>query len=120
MNASTLPAAWLIRPAAPSPYGTGITPCPASHAWFAGLASPITVAPALRASWTAIEPTPPAAPDTTTTSPLAGATARTAAYAVAPATNSPPATGHGTSGGLRVRLPASTTTNSAWLDRLSV
>ena len=67
------------------------------------------MAPVRRASWTAIEPTPPAAPDTTSTSPLASATARTAAYAVAPATNSAPATGHGTSAGLAVRLAACTT-----------
>ena len=56
-----------------------MTPCPASQSWFAGLASPITVAPARLASWTASEPTPPAAPETTTVSPSVSATARTAA-----------------------------------------
>jgi hypothetical protein len=35
----------------------------------AGLAMPITFAQALLASWTAIEPTPPAAADTATVSP---------------------------------------------------
>src|ERR1700712_2565449 len=52
---------------------------------------PITWAPALRASCTVSEPTPPAAPLTTTVSPACGWTARTAANAVTPATKRPPA-----------------------------
>ena len=99
---------------------TGITPWRSSQSSLAGLARPITVAPARRASWTAIEPTPPAAPATTTTSPGFGATARTVAYAVKPTTNSAPAASHGTPAGLAIRFPASTTTYSAWLARLSV
>src|SRR6266571_5326664 len=71
-------------------------------------------------SWTANTPTPPPAPAITTASPAVGATARTVANPVTPATNSPPATAHGTSGGFAVRLAASTTTYSAWLARLSV
>ena len=47
-------------------------------------------------------------------------TARTAAYAVVPATNSAPASSHGTPAGLAVRCCSSTTTYSAWLARLSV
>jgi len=43
------------------------------------IGAPITVVPARRASWTASEPTPPAAPATTTVSPGLRATARTAA-----------------------------------------
>ena len=97
-----------------------MTPCPASHWKWASLASPITVAPARRASWTASEPTPPVAPETTTVSPSVRLTARTAAQAVAPATNSAPATSQGTPAGLPVRCCASTTTYSAWLARLSV
>ena len=57
---------------------TAITPCPVSQSWFGALASPITVTPACFASCTASEPTPPAAPDTTTVSPGRSATARTA------------------------------------------
>jgi hypothetical protein len=86
----------------------------------ASLARPITVAPVRRASWTAIEPTPPAAPDTTTVSAAVSPTARTAANAVAPATNSAPAMSHGTAAGLGVRCSASATAYSAWLARLSV
>src|SRR5580693_5186117 len=97
-----------------------MTPCPASHWKWASLASPITLAPARRASWTASEPTPPVAPATTTVSPSVRLTARTAAHAVAPATNSAPATSQGTPAGLAVRWCASTTTYSAWLARLSV
>src|SRR5882757_7954583 len=44
-------------------------------------------------------------------------TARTAAYAVAPATNSEPATSQETSDGLAVNWFAGTVTYSAWLDR---
>src|ERR1700733_7328564 len=97
-----------------------MTPCPASHGWGASLASPITVAPACRASWTAIEPTPPAAPEIATVSPPVRPTARTAAYAVVPATNSAPASSQGTPADLAVRCCSSTTTYSAWLARLSV
>jgi hypothetical protein len=76
----------------------------------ASLAMPTTVAPALRASWVASEPTPPAAPLTTTTSPAVGCTARTAAYAVTPTTNSPPARIQSSASGLRVRWSAGTST----------
>src|SRR5690349_10607134 len=116
MNASTRPAAAdRIRSVTPAPCATGITPCPASHSWLSRPATPITVAPADFASWTAIEPTPPAAADTTTVSPGDSETARTAAYAVVPATYREPATSHGTAGGRGVRLPCPTTTNRAWL-----
>ena len=71
------------------------------------------------ASWTAIEPTPPAAADTTTTSPLLGATARTHATAAAPATNREPATSHVSSGGFAMSWVTGTETSSAWLDRSS-
>src|ERR1700728_5349861 len=63
-----------------------------------------------------MEPTPPAAPETTTVSPAFRATLRTAAYAVVPATNRAPACSHDTFAGRRTRLPVSTTTSSAWLD----
>ena len=53
-------------------------------------------------------------------SPSVRPTARTAAYAVAPATNSAPATSQGTPAGLAVRCCSSATTYSAWLARLSV
>src|SRR2546429_9147636 len=60
MKASTpLGAAALIRSATPSPYATGITPWLFSHSWLLSLARPMTVAPLRRASWAAIEPTPP-------------------------------------------------------------
>src|ERR1019366_6949874 len=97
-----------------------MTPCPESHAWFGSLARPITVAPARLASWTAIEPTPPDAPATTTVSPALRPAARTAAYAVVPATNSAPATSHDTPSGFAVRLATAATAYSAWLARLSV
>ena len=66
-----------------------------------------------------IEPTPPAAPDTTSVSPDCSPTARIAAHAVNPTTGSAPATSHGRLAGFGVRLAASTTTYSAWLDRVS-
>src|SRR3954469_7503682 len=78
---------------------------------------PRAVAPARGASGTAIEPTPPAAPAIATVSPGARLTARMAPYAVAPATNSEPATSHGTAAGLGVNWVAGTATYSAWLDR---
>src|SRR5579875_843263 len=119
MNASTSGAAARIRPATPSPYATGITPWALSQPWLASPARPITVAPARLASCTVIEPTPPAAPETTSVSPGRSATARTAAQAVNPATGSAPATSQGTFAGFGVRLAASTTAYSAWLDRVS-
>src|SRR5437667_5672892 len=119
MKASTPPgAAALIRSATPSPYATGITPWLFSHSWLFSLARPMTVAPVRRASWTASEPTPPAAPEMTTVSPSLGWTAWTAPHAVVPATYRPPAASHETFSGLRVRSPASTRTSSAWEARL--
>ena len=56
----------------------------------------------------------------TTASPAVGATARTVATPVTPATNSAPATSHGTAAGFAVRLAVSTSTYSAWLVRLLV
>src|ERR1700749_3067658 len=79
----------------------------------------MTVDPARPASCTVIDPTPPAAPDTTSVSPALSATARTAAHAVNPATGSAPATSHGTAAGLGVRCDASTTAYCAWLARVS-
>src|SRR6478735_7255233 len=76
---------------------------------------PITSAPDRLASWTVIEPTPPAAPETATVSPCFRDTARTDAYAVLPAMASDPATSQDTFAGLRVMFYASTTTYSAWL-----
>src|SRR5712664_3535694 len=106
MKASTpLGAAALIRSATPSPYATGTTPWLFSHSWLLSPARPMTVAPVRRASWTASEPTPPAAPEMTTVSPSLGWTACTAPHAVAPATNRPPATSHETFSGLRVSTP---------------
>jgi BlaI family penicillinase repressor len=64
-----------------------------------------------------LEPTPPAAPETMTVSPACRATLRTAAYAVVPATKRAPACSHGTFAGRGTRLPDSTSTSSAWLDR---
>ena len=90
-----------------------MTPWSRSQPWLGSLARPMTVAPACLASWTAIEPTPPAAPATTTVSPSDRLTARTAAQAVAPATYSAPATSHGTAGGFGVSFSASVTTYSA-------
>src|ERR1700677_4743211 len=80
----------------------------------------MTLAPAFLANCTTIEPTPPAAPETTTVSPALRATLRTAAYAVVPATKRAPACSHETFPGRGTRLSASTTTSSAWLDRLLV
>src|SRR5882724_1967540 len=79
----------------------------------------MTVAPVLPASCTAIDPTPPAAPETTTTSPGLPPTARTAAHAVNPATGIAPATSQRTPAGFGTRLAASTRAYSAWLDRVS-
>src|ERR1700733_807762 len=93
-----------------------MTPWSESHLWFAAPARPITLASAFLASCTAIEPTPPAAPETTTVSSVSRATLRTAAYAVVPATNRAPACAHETFAGRGTRSPAPTTTNSAWLD----
>src|SRR5918996_3692627 len=118
MNAST--PAVRSRSAKPSPYATGFTPCAASQSWLAGPAMPITSAPVRLASWTTIDPTPPAAPDTATVSPGFGDTARTEAYAVHPATANDPPTSHETFAGLVVRFCASTITYSAWLARPSV
>src|SRR6185437_12904964 len=121
MKAFTPPgAADLIRSVTPSPYATGITPWLFSHSWLPSLARPMTVAPVRRASWTASEPTPPAAPEMTMVSPSFGWTACTAPHAVTPATYRPPATSHETFSGLRVRSPASTRTSSAWEARLFV
>src|SRR5690348_11234515 len=122
MNAVTgvFSAAEEIRAPTPSPYTTGTAPRSRSHAWWRSLASAITRAPVRTASWTANTPTPPPAPAITTASPAVGATARTVATPVAPATNSAPATSHGTPAGFAVRLAASTTTYWAWLARLSV
>src|SRR5450432_1381618 len=80
----------------------------------------MTRAPVRTASWTANTPTPPPDPAITTDSPAVGVTALTVATPVAPATNSAPATSHGTSAGFDVRLAASTSTYSAWLARLLV
>ena len=102
-----------MRSATPSPYVTGITPWLDSHSWCGSLARPITVAPAFLASCTAIVPTPPAAPETTTVSPWPTETARTIAYAVAPATYSDPAASHDTPAGLGTRCSASASTSSA-------
>src|SRR5580698_10578912 len=102
MNASILVAR--RRCARSAPYDSGLIPCAASHWWLAGLAMPITCAPFRVASWTVIDPTPPAAPDTATVSPFFGDTARTDAYAVLPATANDPATSHDTFAGLMVRF----------------
>ena len=78
MKASTrLPAA-RMRSATPSPYLTGITP------WRQPAVVPVAGQadhrrPGSPANCTASEPTPPAAPDTTTVSPGVKFTARTAA-----------------------------------------
>src|SRR6202453_1851639 len=122
MRASTFPASVAARrrSARPSPYATGITPCERSQSWFASLAMPSTVAPVRLASWTARDPTPPAAPETATTSPGDSATACTVPYAVAPTTNSAPACSHGTPAGFAVRSCSPTSTYSAWLARLCV
>src|SRR5689334_4715688 len=121
MKASTRPPeAARTRSATPSPYSTGTTPWPRNQSWFRSLASPITVAPRRRASWTASEPTPPAAPETTTVSPGRGSTANTVAYAVVPATYSDPATSQGSPSGRWVSATSSTTTYSAWLALLWV
>ena len=109
-----------MRSAAPSPYATGMTPRSLSQAWLRSPASPITVAPRRRASCTASDPTPPAAPETTTVSPGAGSTAKTVAYAVVPATYSAPATSHARHCGRETRFTSSATTNCAWLARLWV
>src|SRR5690242_17379624 len=91
-----------------------------NHSWLCSPASPITVAPVLRASWDATDPTPPAAADTTTVSLGRGATASTQAYPAIPTTNSEPATSQDSGPGLAVSWSAGTSTNSAWLARVSV
>src|SRR5215468_4308025 len=121
MNASTCPPdTWRIRSPTPGPYATGTTPRSANQWWFRLLASPITVAPRRRASCTASDPTPPAAPEMTTVSPGPGSTANTVAYAVVPATYSDPATSQDSLAGREVSATSSTTTNSAWLALLWV
>src|SRR3954471_13996323 len=121
MNASTVPPqACRIRSATPSPYATGTTPRSFSQAWFGSLASPMTVAPRRRTSCTARDPTPPAAPDTTTVSAGPGSTANTVAYAVVPATYNDPAASQDNPSGRGVRFTSLTTTNSAWLALLWV
>ncbi|CAM5401153.1 hypothetical protein SALBM311S_09058 [Streptomyces alboniger] len=65
-------------------------------------------------SCTTREPTPPAAPETTTVSPRSALTACTAAYAVVPATKSAPACSRGTPAGRWMSWSSSTTTYSAW------
>src|SRR6185312_3373484 len=121
MNASTFPPeACRIGSAMPFPYSTGTTPRAVSQAWFGLLASPITVAPRRRASCTASDPTPPAAPEMTTVSAGPGSTANTVAYAVVPATYNDPATSQGSPAGREVSATSSTTTNSAWLALLRV
>src|SRR6201996_2492536 len=94
-----------------------MTPCRVSQSWLDGPARPIPVAPLRLASWTAIEPTPPAAPETTTVSPGLTSTARTMAQAVKPATGIAPATSQGRPAGLGARFAASATVYSAWLER---
>jgi hypothetical protein len=56
-----------------------VTPTERSQDALFSLAMPMTSAPVLRASCTVSEPTPPAAPLTTTVSPATGCTARTEA-----------------------------------------
>ena len=62
-------------------------------------------------------PTPPAAAETATVSPGRGATARTAAYAVAPTTYSEPAASQLNWGGLWISWLTGTAVWVAWLDR---
>src|ERR1700734_2539853 len=109
-----------MRSATPSPYVTGITPWLDSHSWCCSPARPITAVPAFLARCTAIVPTPPAAPETTTVSPWPTETARTIAYAVAPATYIDPAASQDTPTGLGTRCSASASTNSAGAARLLV
>src|ERR1700760_279728 len=90
-----------------------MTSCRMSQSWLDGPARPITVAPARLASCTAIEPTPPAAPETTTTSPGPMATAWTIAQAVNPATGIAPATSQGRPDGLGGRLAGAATGGAA-------
>jgi len=52
-----------------------------NHSLLLDPAIPITVAPAIRASWTTIDPTPPAAAETATVSPVLRSTARIVAQA---------------------------------------
>ena len=88
-----------------------------SQAWLSCDAMPMTLAPRMRSSCTAIEPTPPAAAETTTVSPGCGSTAATAAQAVAPATFSDPATSQLRPSGLGTSWVTGTVTYSAWLER---
>jgi hypothetical protein len=66
-------------------------PWSVSHLRLLSPARPIALAPAFRANCTAIEPTPPAAPETTTVSPGLRPTRRTAAQAVVSITKRVPA-----------------------------
>ena len=66
----------------------------------------MTVAPVRRAAARRASRRRPRRRTTTTVSPGCGSTARTAAHAVAPATNSEPATSHGTPAGFGVRCSA--------------
>ncbi len=79
-----------------------------------------TVAPDRRASWTVIDPTPPAAPETATTSPRFSPTDCMVAQAVVPATYREPAASHGTFAGLGTTWSPGRLTASAWLDRSSL
>ena len=75
---------------------------------------PITSAPAQRASWTAVDPTAPAAPWMTTVCPWASFPwSNRACHAVRPARGTDAAWTWSTVRGLRARLRASTATYSA-------
>ncbi len=80
----------MILPNAPDPSFCWMTPWLSSHSRRLSEASSITVAPLCLASWTASDPTPPVAPDTTTTSqadvptPLTGCQPSVPGYRVRP------------------------------------
>src|SRR6202012_194353 len=104
------------RCASPSPYSTGSTPWARSHSALPDDAIPNTRTSRSVNSCTTRLPTPPAAAETATVSPGCGATARTAAYAVAPTTYSEPAASQLNSAGLRISWSTGTATWVAWLD----
>ncbi|OUD86621.1 hypothetical protein BC477_01410 [Clavibacter michiganensis subsp. michiganensis] len=107
-------AAARIRSADPSPCATGIAPRSRSTPWLRSDAVATTVAPAIRASCTAMSPTPPEPPWTSTVSPAPAPTACSACAAVVPASIRPAASSSPSAAGRRTSEDGGATTWSAY------
>src|SRR5215211_1348521 len=90
-----------------------LTPSSFRYSSSSGRAGAITLAPALAASWTAKEPTPPFAPTIRTVSPSETPSASMAARAVIAASGAVPALAVSTPSGLRVAIDSGTAMSSA-------